>query len=134
MTERATGTLETKWDEQPAYNSNDGVELAKVVVTKTFAGDIEAESAVEMVKAVTPVPGSAGYVGIERIVGKVGGKSGSFICQHNGIMTKGEARLTIEVVPDSGTGELAGISGQMSINVVDGQHYYEFDYFLDGAA
>ncbi len=78
----------------------------------------------------TDVKGSAGYVAIERVTGTLHGKSGSFILQHSGTLTRGAPQLTITVVPDSGTGELAGLAGTMMIIIADGKHSYEFEYTL----
>ena len=86
----------------------------------------------QMLTALTPVKGSAGYVAIERVNGTLQGRSGSFVFQHSGSMDHGAQRLSISVVADSGTGGLAGISGEFRITITDGQHFYEFDYALPG--
>ncbi|GAB3227180.1 DUF3224 domain-containing protein [Glycomyces halotolerans] len=127
----ATGTFEIESNEEPAYDSADGVDLTLVSISKTFDGPLKGESSMRMLKAVTSVPGSAGYVGVERFSGSLEGKEGSFVCQHNGIMTRGKPELTVAIVPDSGTGELEGITGTLSINVVDGQHEYTIAYGFD---
>ena len=67
---------------------------------------------------------------VERVIGTLDGRRGSFSLHHTGIMTRGATQLTILVVPDSGDGDLAGLSGTMTIKIVDKQHYYEFDYSL----
>lgn len=126
--QEATGTFEVQTSEEPSFDSQDGVDLAQVSVSKTFDGPLKGESAMRMLKAVTGVPGSAGYVGIERFTGELEGRQGSFVCQHNGIMTRGKPELTVAIVPDSGTGDLAGITGTLSIQVVDGQHHYTIAY------
>ena len=82
----------------------------------------------------SPVKGSAGYVAIERVTGRVHGRAGSFALQHFGVMNRGASSLTLSVVPDSGTGELTGLSGTMSIDIRDGQHFYAFDYSLEPVA
>ena len=74
--------------------------------------------------------GSAGYVAIERVTGKLHGKSGSFVLQHSGTMTRGAPQLAVTVVPDSGTGDLAGLTGKMSIKIAEGKHTYEFEYTI----
>jgi hypothetical protein len=84
-----------------------------------------------MLSARTSVPTSAGYVAIEQVRGKLQGKSGSFVLQHSGSMSAGNQTLSLAVVPDSGTGELVGLSGQMAIIIKDGKHFYEFDYELN---
>jgi hypothetical protein len=82
----------------------------------------------------TEVQGSAGYVAMERVTGSIGGRSGTFVLLHSGTMTRGAALLTLTVVPDSGTGQLAGLSGTMSITIVEKKHLYEFDYTLPDAS
>ena len=83
-----------------------------------------------MLNAMTPVKGSAGYVAIEQVVGSLSGKKGSFVLQHFGTLDKGKNHLVLEVVPDSGTDELSGLKGKMTIKIDDGQHYYKFEYEL----
>jgi len=83
-----------------------------------------------MLTAMTPVDGSAGYVAIEEVTGSLRGRAGSFILQHDGVMDRGLPKLSVVVVPDSGTGALRGITGSMEIVVADGEHSYEFRYFL----
>jgi hypothetical protein len=85
-----------------------------------------------MLTAMTAVKGSAGYVAVERVQGAVHGRTGSFALLHTGVMARGEQRLTISVVPDSGTGDLAGLAGKMTIVIADGKHSYEFEYELPG--
>jgi hypothetical protein len=124
----ARGTFDVKMIPQEPYDTVDGVSLARVSVAKQFHGDLEGASTVEMLAAGTAVKTSAGYVALERIVGTLAGRSGSLVVQHSGTMARGEGRLTISVVPDSGTGELTGIAGHMKIDVIDGKHLYVFDY------
>lgn len=81
-----------------------------------------------MLSALTAVPGSAGYVAIERVSGDLDGRAGTFVLQHAGTMDRGRPALSITVVPDSGTGALRGLSGRMAIDIVDGQHFYTFEY------
>jgi hypothetical protein len=83
-----------------------------------------------MLSAGTEVKGSAGYVAIERVTGALHGRKGTFVLQHNGTMTRGDGQLTVTVVPDSGTGELVGLSGKMTINIVEKKHFYEFEYTI----
>ena len=84
-----------------------------------------------MLALMSPVPGSGAYVAIERIEGRLDDRSGSFHLQHNGTMDRGQPSLTVSVVPDSGTGELTGLRGQLAIDIIDGKHFYTFDYTLD---
>jgi hypothetical protein len=128
---RASGNFDITMNPHAPYDTSDGVSLARVSIIKQFHGDLDASSTVEMLGARTPIEGSAGYVAIERITGSLHGKSGSFVLQHSGTMTRGRADAIVSVVPDSGTGELLGIVGQMKIDVVDGKHLYTFDYTLD---
>jgi hypothetical protein len=102
-------------------------------IDKQFHGDIEGTSKGQMLTAMTEVKGSAGYVAIERVSGTLHGRRGSFALQHTGIMNRGAPQLSITVVPDSGTGQLAGITGKFDIKIADGKHSYEFDYTLPEA-
>jgi len=108
----------------------DGINLGRMSIDKTFHGELDANSKGEMLTAMTLVQGSAGYVAIEQVTGSLSGKRGSFVLQHFGTMDKGQDRLILEVVPDSGSGELAGLAGVMVIRIEEGQHYYEFEYEL----
>jgi hypothetical protein len=83
-----------------------------------------------MLTAATGVKGSGAYVAIERVTGTLGGRNGSFVLQHTGIMNRGTPELKIAVVPDSGTGQLTGLTGTMNIKIADGKHSYDFDYTL----
>jgi hypothetical protein len=129
----ASGTFEVKLNPQSSDEDADGTGLGRLTLDKQFHGDLSATSTGEMLSAGTSVKGSAGYVAIERVRGTLDGHSGTFILQHSGTMTRGTPQLTITVVPDSGTGGLEGISGTMSINIVNGKHFYEFDYTLPSA-
>ncbi|MGC4806681.1 DUF3224 domain-containing protein [Micromonospora sp. DT233] len=129
MAERVTGTFEITSEDRP-YDEGDGGRLLHGTGQKVFRGGIEGTSRVDVIKAVSPVPGSAAYVGVERVVGSVGGRSGSFVLRHTGLMDRGDATLEVLVVPDTGTGELTGITGSMSITVVDGRHEFAFEYRL----
>jgi hypothetical protein len=101
-----------------------------MAIDKIFRGDLEGTSKGEMLAAGTPVKGSAGYVAIEKVSGTLEGRQGTFILQHSGTMNRGAAQLTVTVVPDSGTGQLTGLSGRMNIVIEAGNHSYEFDYTL----
>jgi hypothetical protein len=126
--ERVTGTFEITMNPQPPYDSSGGIALARVTIRKQFHGELDATSVVEMLSASTRIPGSAGYVAIERVTGTLKSKTGSFVLQHSGTMTRGAPRLTVTIVPDSGTGDLTGISGRMTIDIVDGKHLYTLEY------
>jgi hypothetical protein len=124
------GTFEVKRSMEPGCDMGDGVEAGHFRFDKTFSGALEATSVVHMLAVGSPQSGSAGYVAVERIKGSLDGRSGAFFCQHYGVMDRGEASLTLSVVPDSGTEGLVGLSGRMAIDIVDGQHFYTFDYTL----
>ncbi len=130
MTTRASGTFEVKLSPQAPDEGAGDVGVGRMILDKCFAGDLEATSKGQMLAAGTSVAGSAGYVAMEQVTGKLGGLSGSFVLQHSGTMTRGAASLTVTVVPDSGTGELEGLSGAMQIVIDEGQHSYVFDYTL----
>lgn len=130
MNSSASGTFEVKMapeaqDEVPA-----GVPLGRMSLDKQFHGDLEGTSTGQMLTAMTAVRGSAGYVAIERVSGTLHDRRGTFVLQHSGIMTRGAPQLVITVVPDSGTGELAGLAGTMKIDVADGNHSYALNYVL----
>jgi hypothetical protein len=126
----ATGSFDVRLTPDGAPYVAPGSTLAALTLDKTFRGDLEATSAGRMLSAGTDVKGSAAYVAIERVSGTLRGKTGTFVLQHNGVMTRGAGQLSIAVVPDSGTGDLTGLSGTMSIDITDGKHFYEFDYIL----
>ncbi|MFO0616825.1 MAG: DUF3224 domain-containing protein [Polyangiaceae bacterium] len=126
----AKGTFDIEMNAEPPYDLVDGVSLARVRFEKRFAGPLDAKSHVEMLGARTPVATSAGYVAVERVTGALGGRRGTFVLLHRGVMSAAGRDLTVTVVPDSGTGELQGLTGRMEIEVVEGQHRYAFDYAL----
>ena len=127
----ASGPFSVNTEAEPPFLEQDGLTLNRSVVHKEFSGDMVGTSEVQMIAAFTGTPGSAAYVAIEHFTGSVDGKSGSFVLQHSGVMNKGDAELTVTIVPDSGTGELTGISGTLEIDNNEGQHVYVLDYKLD---
>ena len=129
----ASGTFEVKLTSQKPDNKEaESANLGRMSIDKKFSGDLEATSKGEMLSAMTDVKGSAGYVALERVSGTLHGRSGTFVLQHNATMTRGVPELSIAVVPDSGTGQLVGLAGKMTIKIVEGKHFYEFDYTLPG--
>ena len=130
MSERATASFEiTTWDEQP-YDERDGVKLSRTRVVKSFRGEIEGESTAELLMALAGED-SAAYVGMERVSGRVNGRQGSFVYLHTATATGGSRSASWEVVAGSGTGELAGISGRIGIDILpDGGHVVTLDYEL----
>ncbi|HXT85402.1 MAG TPA: DUF3224 domain-containing protein [Verrucomicrobiae bacterium] len=132
MMHHAKGSFEPINTPQPPEDKAAGSTLARMSMNKKYHGDLEASSVGNGVTATTDVKGSAGYVAIERVTGTLNGRKGSFVLQHMGILDRGTARLTVTVVPDSGTGELAGLTiSNFNINIEPGgKHFYEFDYTL----
>lgn len=106
--------------------------VARLTLDKQFHGDLEGTSKGEMLSAMSAdVKNSGVYVALERVTGKLGGRSGSFVLYHTGIMDRGQQQLTITVAPDSGTGDLKGITGKLNITIEPGgKHFYDFDYEL----
>ena len=131
MTTNASGTFEVKLTPQAPDDNAGDAPLGRMTIDKQFHGGLEATSKGQMLAAGTEVKGSAGYVAMERVSGTLAGRSGTFLLQHSGTMTRGEGQLTVTVVPDSGTGELVGLAGKMAINIADGKHSYDFEYRLD---
>lgn len=125
-TMEAKGYFETDLTPQ----KDDQPEMGRMLISKTFFGDIEGTSEGQMLSLRTEVKGSAAYVAIERCDVMVHGKSGGFALQHTGIMNRGESSLVVSIVPDSGMGELSGITGEMTIDIKEGKHLYTFTYTL----
>jgi hypothetical protein len=131
---RATGPFEVTLTPQPPDDGTGDAALGRLRIEKRFHGDLEATSKGQMLTAGTAVKGSAGYVAVERVSGTLNGRAGTFVLQHSGTMTRGAPQLSITVVPDSGTEQLAGLAGKMAINIADGKHSYDFEFTLgDGA-
>jgi len=130
MTTRASGTFEVKLTPQAQEEKPEDAPLGRMLIDKQFHGDLEGTSNGQMLSAMTAVKGSAGYVAIEKVSGKLHGRTGTFVFQHSGTMNRGVPQLSVTVVPDSGTGELVGLAGKMNIIIADGKHSYEFDYTL----
>lgn len=130
VTKHAGGTFEVKMNPQAPEDNVGDPTVGRMSLDKQFHGDLEGTSKGQMLAAGTDVNGSAGYVAMERVKGTLHGHSGTFALQHSGTMTRGTPELSITVVPDSGTGELVGLAGKMAINIVDGKHFYDFEYTL----
>ena len=133
MSQRAAGAFDVKVTPQkPDTQIARAANLGRLTIDKRFHGDLEGISKGEMLATQTEVPGSAGYVAMERVTGKLRGRTGSFVLQHSATMNRGDSRAEISVVPDSASGELRGLSGKMIISVAsDGTHSYEFDFRLE---
>ncbi|HEX2723801.1 MAG TPA: DUF3224 domain-containing protein [Gemmatimonadaceae bacterium] len=126
MPMHARGAFDVKLTPQSSGDES----IGRLMIDKQFHGDLEATSRGEMLAAGTETKGSAGYVALEKVTGRLHDRDGSFILQHTGTMTRGEGKLKVEVIPDSGTGDLKGLTGSMAIAISDGNHSYEFDYNL----
>jgi hypothetical protein len=130
MAQRATGPFDVSMKPASPPEKEGRTAIGRMVLDKQYFGELAATGKGEMLTAVTDTKGSAGYVAIERISGTLNGRKGSFVLQHNGTMRAGEQNLSTSIVPDSGTEQLAGISGTLAMKVVDGKHVYELNYVL----
>jgi hypothetical protein len=127
MPHHATGPFEVKLTPQPQDPGNTA--LGRMTIGKQFHGELEAVSQGQMLSAMTATKGSAGYVAMEIVSGTLGGRKGTFVLQHSGTMDRGQPKLRVTVVPDSGTDQLLGLSGSMNIRIEPGgKHFYDFDY------
>lgn len=133
MEQQVKGPFDIKRTPEPSCDLGDGAVAAHVRFDKRFHGALDATSVVHMLAVTTDMPGSAAYVAIERVTGSLQGRKGTFFMQHNGTMARGTPSLALTVVPDSGTGELQGLSGRMAIDIVDGKHFYTLDFTLERA-
>ena len=127
---RAMGNFEVSLQPLPNAEVSSDALLGRILLTKKFSGDLQASARGQMLSAGTATRGSAGYVAIDHVSGELDGRRGSFLLQHSGSMNRGVPTLSIMVVPDSGTEELAGLTGTLSINIVDGKHFYDFLYSI----
>lgn len=128
VTQRATGSFDVKLTPQPVHDGADGI-LERRSIAKEFRGELAGASRGEMLSWWSNETGSGVYVAIERFTGTVGGRAGSFLLAHKGIMDRGGGPpLDITVVPDSGDGELKGITGRMQLEVAGGRHDYVLEY------
>ena len=130
VTLHAKGSFEVQMTPQPGDETAGGVTLGRFNGDKQFHGDLEGTSKVQMLGATTSVKGSAGYVAMERVTGTLAGRAGSFVLQHSGIMNRGDFQLSVTIVPDSGSGQLTGVYGSMTIEITAGKHFYDLAYTL----
>jgi len=128
VSHRASGAFDVKVAPLEPYNKDDKT-FGRFSIDKQFHGALEATSKGEMLSAGNPAS-AAGYVAIEKVTGKLDGRSGSFVLQHNATIDHGKQNLNIIVVPGSGTGELSNITGKLEIVIESGKHSYVFDYTL----
>jgi hypothetical protein len=129
-TQKASGPFEVKLVPQGTPDKAEGSTLARMSLDKQYHGDLEATAKGDMLTAGTDIQGSAGYVAIERVTGTLNGRGGSFVLQHSGTLTRGAPVQNITVVPDSGSGQLVGITGKLTVIIEGGKHSYEFEYQL----
>jgi hypothetical protein len=131
VTNHASGAFEVQLKPQAQEDGVGDPTVGRMSIDKQFHGGLEAVSRGQMLTAMTDVEGSAGYVAIERVTGTLDGRSGTFALQHSGTLTLGVPQLSVTVVPGSGTGELSGLVGRMTIDTTGGKHSYEFEYTLN---
>ena len=122
----AAGEFEVKM--QPVSAADESV--MRMSLDKQFSGDLEASSVGQMMAGGNEANGARVYVALETVTGTLHGKSGSFVLAHRGTMTKDTQALSVIIVPETGTGELAGITGELGIDIRDGKHFYWLDYTL----
>lgn len=130
VSHRAAGTFDVQLTPQAIGVESEDHGLSRMSIRKQFAGDLSGTSEGEMLAVVTPVEGSAVYVAVERVTGRLRDREGTFALQHRGTMTRGVQHLVITVVPDSGTGDLEGLVGEMAIQISEGKHTYTLEYSL----
>jgi len=127
----ATGTFDVTIKPAPADDHADGGAIGRMTVDKVYHGDLEGTAVAQMLTGMSPSEKTSGvYVAVERVTATLKGRKGTFILHHTGVMDRGATNLRVTVVPDSGTGELTGISGTMAIDIKDGRHFYTFEYTL----
>ena len=134
MTECITGTFDVTMSGEAVHDAAAHTGIGRMALAKRYHGDLDATGTGEMLTAMTATPGSAGYVAIERVDGTLRGRRGTFFLQHSGTMDRGVPTLSVTVVPDSGTGDLVGLSGRLGVRVEEGKHHYDLDYAIAAAA
>lgn len=127
---RAAGSFEVKIVPQTSEREATDATLGRMSIDKEYSGDLQATGRGQMLTSVTDISGAAVYVAIERVSGTLNGKRGTFVLYHNGIATRSRRDLVITVAPESGTEELTGLQGTMSINIVEKKHFYELNFTL----
>lgn len=127
MTIHASGTFELKITPLTTEGVSKEANLVRMSLDKQFSGDLTATGKGEMLADSLAEKGSGGYVAMERVNGTLAGRRGTFALQHSGTMTRGAAQLSVTVVPDSGTGQLEGLAGKMTIRIEGGKHFYDFE-------
>lgn len=130
---RAIGTFEVKVIPVSPPGAGADASISQMSLDKQFHGALDATSKGTMLAAGNPAKGAGGYVAMEKVSGTLDGRRGSFVLQHTGTMKGGAAEMSVTVVPDSGTDELTGIEGKMTIQIAGGKHSYDFEYTLPAA-
>jgi expansin (peptidoglycan-binding protein) len=130
MPRTAQGIFEVKTAPLAPDEATAATSIGRFSLDKAYRGDLEGASAGEMLGGGNPATGTAGYVAMEQVTGTLHGRRGSFALQHFGSMQDGKFDLNVRVVPGSGTGELEGIAGDLTIIIESGKHSYSFEYTL----
>jgi hypothetical protein len=128
------GEFDVKMSPMPPDDKDNPGPLGRMSIDKQFRGDLTGTSKGQMVAFRSAVDGSAGYVAMEQVTAALQGRTGTFVLQHSSTMMRGTPRQSITVVPDSGTGDLVGLTGTMTIDIVDKKHFYNFDYEIQPPA
>ncbi|MGA8108835.1 MAG: DUF3224 domain-containing protein [Acidobacteriaceae bacterium] len=135
MEQQVTGSFDVRLVPEKTDNPQaEAAGLLRMALDKQFHGPLEATGQGSMLSVLDREKGSGGYVALERVTGTLDGRKGGFVLQHNATMNRGTPAMTVAVVPDSGTEELKGIVGTMTIRIEGGQHFYDLTYTLDGAS
>ena len=129
-TQTAKGEFDVKLTPLETSHKQDPDHLGRMAGEKSYRGDLEATAIAELLTGGDPKTGSAAIVGMEKVTGKLHGRAGTFILHHRGVMHAGKQEYSIGIVPGSGTGELAGISGKMEIVIEGKKHFYTLEYEL----
>lgn len=129
MTNHARGIFEITLTPQPAEETDP---VGRMSIAKHFHGDIDGTSVGQMLAVRADIENSAGYVALERVTGMLHGQDGTFALQRHGLMARGVPELSITAVPDSGTGQPTGLTGSMTLEIVEGEHRYDLAYTLPG--
>jgi hypothetical protein len=129
-----TGEFDVKMNPEPMSAVAAETGFGRMSLDKQYHGALEAAGKGEMLAYMDRALMSGAYLAMERVEGSLEGRSGGFLLHHTGVMTRGAPGLTVAVVPDSGSGGLAGLSGTLNIRIEGGKHYYDFDYTLAAVA
>jgi uncharacterized protein DUF3224 len=124
----ATGSFDVRITPRPPDDNAAPPSFGRMSIDKHFHGDLDGTSQGTMLTGATDATGARVYVAIERVTGTLRGRTGTFLLMHGGTMTRTAQHLSVTVVPESGTGDLAGLTGKMAITIVDGKHLYDFEY------